>query len=62
MNIIEKYEGASIERSPIDFEMPPMPESASTSSLIAGVLRRWHIAVLVFLVMCAIGIPEYGCF
>ncbi|MGA2679671.1 MAG: polysaccharide biosynthesis tyrosine autokinase [Sedimentisphaerales bacterium] len=62
MNIIEKYEGASIERSPIDFEMPPMPESASTSSLIAGVLRRWHIAVLVFLVMCAIGIPAIWLF
>ena len=62
MNNIEKYEGALIERSPIDFEMPPGPESASTSSLIAAVLRRWHIAVLVFLVMCAIGIPAIWLF
>ncbi len=62
MNTIEKYEGASIERSPIDFEMPPMPESASTASLIAAVLRQWYIAVLVFLVMCAIGIPAIWLF
>ncbi len=62
MNNIEKYEGASIERSPIDFEMPTGPESASTSNLIAAVLRQWYIAVLVFLVMCAIGIPAIWLF
>jgi capsular exopolysaccharide synthesis family protein len=62
MNTIEKHDDALIERSLIDFEMPPRPESASTSSLIAAVLRHWYIAVLVFLVMCAIGIPAIWLF
>jgi capsular exopolysaccharide synthesis family protein len=57
MDTIEKYEGASIERSPTGFEMPPASEGASISGLIVAVLRRWYIAVLVFLVMCVIGIP-----
>ena len=62
MNTIEKYEGASIERSPTGFEIPPGSGSGSTSGLITAVLRRWHIVVLVFLVMCAIGIPAIWLF
>jgi capsular exopolysaccharide synthesis family protein len=57
MSSIEKYEGNLIERSPADFEMSPGPESSSVSVLIAAVLRRWYIAVIVFVVMCVIGIP-----
>ncbi len=57
MNTIEKYGGELIERSPTGFEMPPESGNESTSGLIVAVLRRWHIVVLVFLVMCAIGIP-----
>ena len=57
MNIIEKYEGKLIEHSPVIFETPHEPGSESTSGLIVAVLRRWYIVALVFLVMCAIGIP-----
>jgi capsular exopolysaccharide synthesis family protein len=57
MNTIEKYEGNLIEPSPTGFEIPPEFGSGPTSGLITAVLRRWYIAVLVFLVMCAIGIP-----
>ncbi len=57
MNNIEKYEGNLIEPSPTGFEIPPGSGSGSTSGFITAVLRRWYIAVLVFLVMCAIGIP-----
>jgi len=57
MNGIENYEGNLIERSPAIFEAPPEYGSESTTNLIVAVLRRWHIAALVFVVMCAIGIP-----
>lgn len=57
MNGIEKYEGNLIERSPSGFEMTSGSDGGSTSDLIAAVLRRWYIAVLVFFVMCTIGIP-----
>jgi capsular exopolysaccharide synthesis family protein len=62
MNTIEKYEGNLIEPSPTGFEIPPESGSGSTSVLITAVLRRWYIAVLVFLVMCAIGIPAIWLF
>jgi len=56
MNVIEKYDGELVERRPAAFEMSPASESGSTSELIAAVLRRWYIVVLVFLVMCVVGI------
>jgi capsular exopolysaccharide synthesis family protein len=62
MNTIEKYEGNLIEPSPTGFEIPPESGGGSTSVLITAVLRRWYIAVLVFLVMCAIGIPAIWLF
>ena len=62
MNTIEKYEGNLIERSSTGFEIPPESGSGSISGLITAVLRRWHIVVLVFLVMCAIGIPAIWLF
>jgi succinoglycan biosynthesis transport protein ExoP len=62
MNTIEKYEGNLIEPSPNSFEIPPNPESGSASGLITAVLRRRYIAVIIFLVMCAIGIPAIWLF
>jgi len=62
MNTIEKYEGNLIEPSPYGFEIPHSSGSGSTSGLIVAVLRRWYITVIVFLVMCAIGIPAIWLF
>lgn len=60
-NNIEKYEGELIERSPAGFGMPPESGGESASNLIVVVLRRWHIVVLVFLVMCQSESLQYGC-
>jgi len=57
MDNIEKYRGELVERIGPDFEMPPEPQSEATSALIAAVLRRWYIAVFVFLVISIVGIP-----
>lgn len=57
MEPIEKYRGELIERVPLDYEMPAETGTASTSDLIAAILRRWHIAVILFVVICVIGIP-----
>jgi succinoglycan biosynthesis transport protein ExoP len=62
MNTIEKYDGNLIEPSPYGFEIPHSSGSGSTSGLIAAVLRRWYITVIVFFVMCAIGIPAIWLF
>jgi uncharacterized protein involved in exopolysaccharide biosynthesis len=57
MSDLEKYHGQLIEQRPANFEMLPESDSHSTSNLIKGVLRRWYIVLLIFFVMCAIGIP-----
>ncbi|MHC4160140.1 MAG: GumC family protein, partial [Planctomycetota bacterium] len=58
MSDLERYHEQVIERRPVDFE--PSPESAgqTTSSMVVGVLRRWYIVLLVFFVICSIGIPS----
>ena len=59
MNDLEKYHDNDrvIEQKVVSFEPPPEPGGEDTSNLINGVLRRWYIVLLIFFVMCAIGIP-----
>lgn len=58
MNDLETYQnGHMIEPRPVDFESPPESDSHATSSLIIGILRRWYLVLLIFLGLCAIGLP-----
>jgi len=57
MNELEKYHEQVIEQRYPIFETAPEPSSETTANLVAAILRRWHIMLLVFLVMCAVGIP-----
>ena len=57
MSDLEKYHNQVIEHRLANFEAPPESDSHSTSNLIMGVLRRWYIVLLVFFIMCAVGIP-----
>ncbi len=40
-----------------EFGMPSGADSDATSNLVVGILRRWYIVLLVFIIICAIGIP-----
>jgi len=57
MNNLEKYLDQVIERRPVNFETPPESGSEKTPNLVTGVLRHWYLVLLIFLVMCAVGIP-----
>lgn len=57
MNDLERYHDRLIEQRPANFEMPLESGGQPTSNLIIGILRRWYIVLLVFFVMCSIGIP-----
>ncbi|MHC4655315.1 MAG: polysaccharide biosynthesis tyrosine autokinase [Planctomycetota bacterium] len=57
MSDLEQYRSHVIEQRPVSFEAPPESDSHSTSNLIKGVLRRWYIVLLIFFVICAVGIP-----
>lgn len=59
MNDLIKYhdDDPVIEQNIVNFESQSENYGESTSSLIQGILRRWHIVLLVFLIISAIGIP-----
>ena len=58
MNGLEKYsDHRMIEQRLADFETQPESDGHTTANLTAGILRRWYIVLLIFFVMCAIGIP-----
>ncbi len=71
MNSLEKYLDHVIERRPANVggtpvynippsgnpEIPPESDSGDTYNLVAGILRRWHIVLLVVLVICGVGLP-----
>ncbi|MBC8469704.1 MAG: polysaccharide biosynthesis tyrosine autokinase [Planctomycetes bacterium] len=46
-----------IEQNIVSFESPPESYGESTSNLMLGILRRWPIVFLVFILIGAIGIP-----
>ena len=57
MKELEQYHDQVVERAPVSFETPIQPDSANTSEVIAGMLRRWYIVFVVFIVICGLGIP-----
>ena len=46
-----------IEQNVVSIESQSEPYAENTSTIIQGVLRRWPIVLLVFILICAIAIP-----
>jgi uncharacterized protein involved in exopolysaccharide biosynthesis len=57
MSELEKYHEPTVGQEFGNWQTPPAPDGEATSDLLAGVLRRWYIVLLVFAVICAIGLP-----
>lgn len=59
MNDLIKYHDNDqvIEQNVVSFESPPESYGENTSNLLQGILRRWPIVFLVFILICAVGIP-----
>ncbi|MBC8218563.1 MAG: polysaccharide biosynthesis tyrosine autokinase [Planctomycetes bacterium] len=57
MNELEKYHDHAGGQELVNLQMPPEPGNEATSDLAAGILRRWYIVFLVFLVLCGAGLP-----
>jgi len=56
MSNLEKYHGQVVEQRLANFEMRPESDNETTSNLVAGILRRWRIVLLTFLLLCFVGI------
>ncbi len=57
MSELEKYHGPTVGQEFVNWQAPPESDGEATSDLFAGVLRRWYIVLLVFVAICAIGLP-----
>ncbi len=57
MSESEKYHEPTVGQEVVHWQAPLDPDGEATSDLLAGVLRRWYIVLLVFLVICAVGLP-----
>ncbi|MBW7992479.1 MAG: polysaccharide biosynthesis tyrosine autokinase [Planctomycetes bacterium] len=59
MNDLMRYHDNDqvIEQNVVSFESPPESYGENTSNLMQGILRRWPIVFLIFILICAIGIP-----
>jgi len=57
MNEVETYRSQVVEYSPGNFENQTPHDSHSASDLVRGIFRRWYIVLLMFFIMCAVGLP-----
>ncbi|MEE8577344.1 MAG: hypothetical protein V3T31_08820, partial [candidate division Zixibacteria bacterium] len=57
MSELEKYHDHSGEHELVDLQIPPGSDDEARSDLVAGILRRWYIVLLTFLVLCGAGLP-----
>jgi len=56
MNDIDKQNDLTVGQNIVNFETVPEPTSESPK-LAAGILRRWYIAFMVFVLGCGLGLP-----
>jgi succinoglycan biosynthesis transport protein ExoP len=57
MNRLNKYQDPAVGQEIVNLQIPPEQSDEATSNMIAGILRRWYIVLLVFLIVCGAGLP-----
>jgi len=57
MEELDKYHGQVAGQEIVNLQIPPEQDSEGTSDMVAGIFRRWYIVLLIFLIVCGIGLP-----
>ncbi|UCE50114.1 MAG: hypothetical protein JSW47_08125, partial [Phycisphaerales bacterium] len=57
MNELDKYHYHDSEHEFVDLEAQPDAGGGGSSNLLSGILRRWYIVLLVFVLVCGAGLP-----
>jgi len=57
MNELDKYHDPMTGQEIVNMQIPPEQNEEATSDMVAGILRRWYIVLLIFLIVCGIGLP-----
>ncbi|MFH1717570.1 MAG: polysaccharide biosynthesis tyrosine autokinase [Planctomycetota bacterium] len=62
MNELEKYHDRAAGQEVVGLQVPPPFDSEAAPDLVGGILRRWYIVILIFLLMCGAGMPAIWLF
>jgi len=57
MNKLDKYHDQLSGQEIVNLQIPPEQDSEATTDMLAGILRRWYIVLLIFILVCGIGLP-----
>ncbi len=57
MNELDKYQDSVAGQEIVNMQIPPEQGDEATSDMVAGILRRWYIVLLIFLIISGIGLP-----
>lgn len=57
MNELDKIQDPVVGQEIVNMQIPPEQSEDATSDMVAGILRRWYIVLLIFLIVCGIGLP-----
>jgi succinoglycan biosynthesis transport protein ExoP len=57
MSELDKYQDLLVGQEIVNMQIPPEQSQEGSSDLVAGILRRWYIVLLIFLIVCGIGLP-----
>jgi succinoglycan biosynthesis transport protein ExoP len=57
MNELDKYQDSVAGQEIVNMQIPPEQSDEATSDMVAGILRRWYIVLLIFLIVCGVGLP-----
>jgi len=57
MSELDKYQDQVVGQELVNMQIPPEQGDEASSDMLAGILRRWYIVLLIFLLLCGIGVP-----
>jgi succinoglycan biosynthesis transport protein ExoP len=57
MSELDKYQNQLVGQEIVSMQIPPEESQEGTADMLAGVFRRWYIVLLIFLILCGIGLP-----
>jgi len=57
MNDLTELGNGGIEQRAVNYDAAVEPQRESTLQMVSAILRRWYIALLIFVLICGIGIP-----
>jgi succinoglycan biosynthesis transport protein ExoP len=57
MNELDDYQNPFAGQEIVGMQIPPEQNQEGASDMLAGIFRRWYIVLLIFLILCGIGLP-----